>query len=75
MTHIIQNFTHAEKIVIRAFDFEDAEAWALLSDHVDLMEIDTEPELTKTFTFDDGSRLVIVGIHYTALPAETGVMH
>jgi len=75
MTHIIQNFTHAEKIVIRAFDFEDAEAWALLSDHVDLMEIDTEPELTKTFTFDDGSRLVIVGIRYTALPAETGVMH
>lgn len=69
MTHIVSKFTHAEKIVIRACDFIDAEDWALLSDHVDLMEIEAVGAGSqKTFTFDDGSRLVIVGITYTAYP-------
>jgi len=70
MTHITSKFTFAEKIVIRACDCMDAEAWALLSDHVDLMEIEAAEQITKTFTFDDGSKLVIVGINYTAYPAE-----
>lgn len=80
MTHVTICFTHAEKIVIRACDCQDAEAWALLSDHIDLMEIESVSEGNKkTFTFDDGSKLVIVGIDYysiKAYPAEAGkVVH
>lgn len=73
MTHITSKFTCAEKIVIRACDCLDAESWALLSDHVDLMEIEAADKITKTFTFDDGSKLVIVGLNYTAYPS--GVLH
>lgn len=69
-------FTEAEKIVIRALDCIDAECWALLSDHIELMVIEAEG-LKKTFTFDDGSVLTIEGTVYSCNNGHKGsiVLH
>lgn len=56
-------YTEAQRIVICACDCLDAESWALLSKHMDTVEIDGK---CKVFTFDDESQLLIEGISYSA---------
>lgn len=58
-------YTEAQKIVICACDYQDAEAWALLNRHITFIELDTVKHFER-FTFDDGSTLTINGINYTA---------